>query len=68
MLFIFILHIGSDRIGIPPRVDYELTALGRDLHATVEQLTQWAEQHIVAVLAARDTYDATARAQHNAGV
>jgi DNA-binding HxlR family transcriptional regulator len=56
------------RAQVPPRVDYELTDLGRDLRETLEQLTHWAEQHIQEVLAARDTYDATPRAQHGADV
>lgn len=53
---------------VPTRVDYALTALGRDLHATVNQLTLWAEQNIEVVLAARESYDAAARAQGNAAV
>jgi DNA-binding HxlR family transcriptional regulator len=56
------------RAQVPLRVDYELTNLGRDLRATVKQLTNWAEQHIEEVLAARDSYDATQRAQHTADV
>lgn len=42
---------------VPPRVEYELTPLGRTLHAPLQALGQWAEQHIVEVLAARDAYD-----------
>jgi DNA-binding HxlR family transcriptional regulator len=42
---------------MPPRVEYELTALGRTLHAPLEALGTWAEQHIEEVLAARDAYD-----------
>lgn len=31
---------------IPPRVEYELTDLGRTLHAPLEALSRWAEEHI----------------------
>ena len=30
---------------IPPRVDYELTALGVSLHGPVEELGRWAQAH-----------------------
>ena len=43
---------------MPPRVEYELTALGRTLHAPLLALGHWAEEHIAEVLAARETYDA----------
>jgi DNA-binding HxlR family transcriptional regulator len=43
---------------MPPRVEYELTALGRTLHAPLRVLSRWAEEHIEEVLAARETYDA----------
>jgi len=43
---------------MPPRVEYELTELGRTLHVPLQALGHWAEQHIEQVLAARDTYDA----------
>ncbi|MGW0610205.1 winged helix-turn-helix transcriptional regulator [Streptomyces sp. NPDC002788] len=42
---------------VPPRVEYELTALGRTLHMPLEALGRWAEEHIEEVLAARDEYD-----------
>jgi DNA-binding HxlR family transcriptional regulator len=44
--------------GMPPRVEYELTALGRTLHAPLRALGRWAEEHIEEVLVARETYDA----------
>jgi DNA-binding HxlR family transcriptional regulator len=47
---------------VPPRVDYELTALGGDLLDLVRALTVWSEQHISDVLAARDAYDTRAAA------
>ncbi|HWA22063.1 MAG TPA: helix-turn-helix domain-containing protein, partial [Caulobacterales bacterium] len=34
---------------IPPRVDYELTPLGRSLGASVQQLGQWAVDHQAAM-------------------
>jgi DNA-binding HxlR family transcriptional regulator len=43
---------------VPPRVEYELTALGHTLQAPLQALGQWAEQHITEVLAARESYDA----------
>ncbi|MEU6179776.1 winged helix-turn-helix transcriptional regulator [Streptomyces coeruleorubidus] len=43
---------------VPPRVEYELTALGRTLHAPLQALGHWAEEHIAEVLAARESYDA----------
>ncbi|WP_405515173.1 winged helix-turn-helix transcriptional regulator [Streptomyces canus] len=46
---------------IPPRVEYELTALGRTLHAPIQALGSWAENHISEVLAARESYDARQR-------
>lgn len=43
---------------VPPRVDYELTGLGRSLLDAVSVLAAWATTHIGEVLAARDAYDA----------
>jgi DNA-binding HxlR family transcriptional regulator len=43
---------------VPPRVEYELTALGRTLHEPLLALSRWAEEHIAEVLVARETYDA----------
>ena len=45
---------------VPPRVDYELTALGTSLVPVMESLRHWSEDHIEEILAARDDYD-TAR-------
>ena len=42
---------------MPPRVEYELTALGRTLREPLNALGQWAEKHIEDVMAARDSYD-----------
>lgn len=45
---------------VPPRVDYELTALGRGLHATLAELARWSYAHRDDVEAARADYDARA--------
>ncbi|WP_120520739.1 winged helix-turn-helix transcriptional regulator [Arthrobacter celericrescens] len=42
---------------VPPRVDYELTDLGRSLLEPLAQLRKWAEGNVPAILAARDAYD-----------
>ncbi|MFB2572048.1 winged helix-turn-helix transcriptional regulator [Micrococcus sp. IITD107] len=41
----------------PPRVEYELTALGRTLTEPLTALGRWAEEHFDEVLDARDRYD-----------
>jgi DNA-binding HxlR family transcriptional regulator len=46
---------------IPPRVDYELTDLGRSLCEPVTALGRWASEHIVEIEAARATFDKKAR-------
>lgn len=43
---------------IPPRVDYELTELGRDLLIPVMALGQWAIRHQPCIHAARAHFDA----------
>lgn len=43
---------------MPPRVEYELTALGGTLHGPMRALGQWAEDHAAEVLVAREAYDA----------
>lgn len=43
---------------VPPRVDYELTALGGTLHATIQALVGWTEEHQDEIAAARSGYDA----------
>jgi len=42
---------------IPPRVDYELTALGRDLLGPVKALSTWAVANRSRVEQAREQYD-----------
>jgi DNA-binding HxlR family transcriptional regulator len=43
---------------IPPRVDYELTDLGRGLWKPVEALGAWAHSHQVEIESARAKFDA----------
>jgi DNA-binding HxlR family transcriptional regulator len=42
---------------IPPRVDYELTTLGRTLLEPVRALAKWAERHRTAITASRERFD-----------
>lgn len=42
----------------PPRVEYELTALGRSLLALIEAARIWSKDHLPALLAARQAHDA----------
>jgi DNA-binding HxlR family transcriptional regulator len=46
---------------IPPRVDYDLTKLGRTLLEPVRALATWAEKHREEIQGARDRFDANAR-------
>jgi DNA-binding HxlR family transcriptional regulator len=45
---------------VPPRVEYELTSLGRTLHATIQSLVTWTEKHQEEIAAARTAYDSRA--------
>jgi len=42
---------------VPPRVDYELTALGATVLETIESLVSWTRQHRGEVALARADYD-----------
>jgi DNA-binding HxlR family transcriptional regulator len=42
---------------IPPRVDYSLTALGREAAEQVQALAQWTKDRMAVVEQARRTYD-----------
>src|SRR5690242_8155855 len=42
---------------IPPRVDYELTRLGRSLLEPVSELSTWARKNRAAIVAARERFD-----------
>ena len=45
---------------IPPRVDYELTRLGRSLLEPVSELSTWARKNRAAIVAARQRFDGDA--------
>ncbi|MFO1183668.1 MAG: helix-turn-helix domain-containing protein [Bauldia sp.] len=47
---------------VPPRVDYELTALGHDLLRSVQGLEGWARANMDKVYAARAKFDGAAEA------
>jgi DNA-binding HxlR family transcriptional regulator len=47
---------------IPPRVDYELTELGRELLVPVNALGEWARQNTARVNAARARFDGASAA------
>ena len=44
---------------VPPRVEYEISALGRSLSPVFAQLAIWAGDHLGVVERARDAYDST---------
>ncbi len=43
---------------VPPRVEYQLTPLGKTLLELIRGIIQWSEDHIEEVSAAQDAYDA----------
>lgn len=45
-------------LSVPPRVEYELSDLGRSLLVPLQQLIAWAETHHPEIAAARERYDA----------
>ena len=46
-----------DHYEVPPRVEYELTGLGRSLADAVRKLDSWAESNMTAVQAARGAFE-----------
>ncbi|KAA2259497.1 helix-turn-helix transcriptional regulator [Solihabitans fulvus] len=48
---------------IPPRVEYELTSLGRSAITLLEGMRVWAEQHVPEIVNARSAYAQRAEAQ-----
>jgi DNA-binding HxlR family transcriptional regulator len=48
---------------VPPRVEYELTELGRDLLAPIEAIRLWAEAHASRIVENRESYDTVKVAQ-----
>ena len=47
---------------IPPRVDYQLTQLGRSLWEAVEPLGVWARSHVKHITRARSAFDEKGKA------
>ncbi len=43
---------------VPPKVEYELTPIARELYESLLSLTDWAERHRATITAARQAYDA----------
>ncbi|MGW5647889.1 winged helix-turn-helix transcriptional regulator [Saccharopolyspora sp. NPDC003752] len=43
---------------VPPKVEYELTPMARELHETLAGLVGWAERHRPGIVRARADYDA----------
>ena len=69
MLTLTLRHLERDGLvkrtvtpSIPPRVDYELTRLGRSLGERVRALGQWAFDNQRAIESARAKYDDSGRA------
>ena len=52
---------------VPPRVEYQATAIARELHASLVALTTWAERHGATIAAARAAYDQAQGAADSAG-
>ncbi|NIK56198.1 DNA-binding HxlR family transcriptional regulator [Kribbella shirazensis] len=50
-----------DHGGVPPRVEYNLTELGRTLMGPVRMLTEWAEENGDAILAAQEDEEVLAK-------
>ncbi len=44
---------------VPPKVEYSLTELGLTLIKMLEDIRQWSEQNIEAVIAAQSNYDSS---------
>ncbi|MFB9676897.1 winged helix-turn-helix transcriptional regulator [Streptosporangium vulgare] len=45
---------------IPPRVEYELSALGYSVVTLMEGIKSWSEKHVPEIMAARELYDVRA--------
>ncbi|WP_406361892.1 helix-turn-helix transcriptional regulator [Streptomyces sp. NBC_00715] len=68
MLTLTLRHLERDGLvtrtvhpAVPPKVEYELTPVARELHATLLSLTDWAERHRVTIAESRAAYDAEHR-------
>jgi len=49
---------------IPPRVDYELTELGKSLQKPICELATWATENVEAIHTAQSRFDAEQDARH----
>jgi DNA-binding HxlR family transcriptional regulator len=58
---------GLQRPTIPPRVDYELTDLGRSLWKPVEALGSWAREHLTEIETAKRRFTSAPRRIERAG-
>jgi DNA-binding HxlR family transcriptional regulator len=47
---------------VPPRVEYELTSLGRTLRKPIQTLAKWAQENREVIQQSRNRYDAKASA------
>ncbi|MEU3078665.1 helix-turn-helix domain-containing protein [Streptomyces laurentii] len=45
---------------VPPKVEYSLTPMARELHTSLSGLVGWAERHRADITTARAAYDASA--------
>lgn len=52
---------------VPPKVEYRLTPMARELHSSLTGLVEWAERHRGAIVEARAAYDETAGAPQAGG-
>jgi DNA-binding HxlR family transcriptional regulator len=52
---------------VPPKVEYRLTAMARELYSYLTGFVEWAERHRGAIAQARAAYDAMAAAAPQAG-
>jgi DNA-binding HxlR family transcriptional regulator len=46
---------------VPPKVEYTLTEMAKELYETLRSLTDWAERHRADIAASQTLYDATER-------
>ncbi|RSN01452.1 transcriptional regulator [Streptomyces sp. WAC 01325] len=49
---------------VPPKVEYELTPVARELHETLQRLTDWAERNRVYIAESRAAYDVEHDKEH----
>ncbi|MGW5970511.1 winged helix-turn-helix transcriptional regulator [Streptomyces sp. NPDC055186] len=52
---------------VPPKVEYDLTPMARELYSSLAGLVEWAERHRGAIAQARAAYDSTVATATRAG-